>query len=182
MDSSDEVILPWTGPGARSETATSRRTDAELAGAPSAMEDRHGAELWSLDSSLGLSAEALPGDSAASPSYTKGLAEIRRLWQVHKYEEALVTANHLLEYFPGDAKVLTMKGTLCQRMGKLDVALASYSQAYELEPSARLQSQIEYLQGLTAERERLRTRVVPGGVQELRSIAPVEAAPGGGGG
>ena len=148
-----------------------RQTDEELTGGARSLDERHTKDLGDLDSQLKVTPEENAGQG---PSFSRGIQKVKELFKNRSFEEALIETNELLHYYPASAQLLLMKGTLHQRLGQIDLALAAYSRAFEYEPSKKLKAQIDHLKRLVAERESLRKPlegiVVPGGVEETKFI------------
>ncbi len=170
LQSSEKKLTPLEQ---RRREVNARRTDQEIIGATRSRDDALGKEMNDIDKKLKVTND---DNNDQLPSFTLGSQKIKDLYKMREYDEALIEANELLRYYPKSAALLSMKGSLHQRLGQIDVALSSYKRAYEYEPSRRLLAQIEHLQRLIAERESLRrTRegiVTPGGVQEMKEIPP----------
>ena len=68
------------------------------------------------------------------PSYLLGLEEVRRLYKAGKYELAMVRVKKLEEAYPGDAKILSMKGTLWLKLGKEELAREAWERVLQIDP------------------------------------------------
>ncbi|NBO39179.1 hypothetical protein EBU99_11415 [bacterium] len=133
------------------EQARMQRTDAEIAAISGAGE--YEKKLGEVDSQLDVSEES---NRPMTPSYTLMTQKIRDLFHKGRFEDALVEVNDLLLHYPKSALLWTMKGTLHLRLSQNSLSLAAYERAFEIEPSQKLQSQIEDLRRLASERESLR--------------------------
>jgi tetratricopeptide (TPR) repeat protein len=148
-----------------------RPLDKELSGGRKSMDDRHFKDVIEIDKSLGVEPT---GTAQEAPSYTKSVILLKQLFKERQYEEALIVLQELMQFYPLSPQLLMMKGTLHQRLQQIDLALAAYEKAFDIEPSKRLKAQIDYLKRRAWEREKLRERatgvVIPLGVQETRSM------------
>lgn len=82
--------------------------------------------------------ENLLAGSSASPakkSYLAGLAHVRELYDLRKYELAFIDLNDLEQSYPNDARLLAMKGTLYLKLGKLKLARDTWQHAVQLDPN-----------------------------------------------
>ena len=73
--------------------------------------------------------------SLKAPSYTLGLAEIRKLFQEKKYEYALIAVNELLISYPQIPQLYKMKGSLFLKMENVSLARDAWTQALKLSPT-----------------------------------------------
>lgn len=176
----DEVSVPIEAiPGfERRSTEEERRrqfnaqkTDNEIVGSTGAADERNAQQLGDIDRALGV--EPLENGGQA-PSYTLGLQTLKDLYKEKKFEDALISVNDLLRWYPKSAQLLMMKGTLHQRLGQIDLSLSAYQRAFEFEPSRKLKAQIDHVQRLVNEREQLRRQregvVAPGGDAEIKTV------------
>jgi hypothetical protein len=78
---------------------------------------------------------AEPG-KATNPqkSYLATLAKVREMYSSRRYEMALVEVVDLESAHPGDARLFAMKGSLYLKLGKKDLARASWEKALSLDP------------------------------------------------
>ncbi len=140
-----------------------RRTDNEITGQSRNIEERRASELGQLDKDLQVTSEEKPG---MAPSYVTTLQRIKDLYKQREFENALVETNEALRFYPHSAQLLTMKGTLYQRINQLELALASYEHAYDLEPSRKLLAQMDHLRTILSDRSSIarsrNTLVAPG--------------------
>ncbi len=91
--------------------------------------------------------EGGPIVSTTSPvSITKTQAEIRKLAKQGNYSLALEYATQLLARYPNHVETLRTKGALLLKMGEPKAALDAYQKAQDLQPSQRVQKQIDVLQ------------------------------------
>ncbi len=161
QNSDGEVDLPANAMNGYSQNAVmdeqqkrriemqNRRTDNEIAGSARTMDERKALEVGDLDRDLGVSPTENIGQA---PSYISALQRIKDLFKRRDFENALVETNETLRFYPRSAQLLTMKGTLYQRLGQVDLALASYERAYDIEPSRKLLAHIEHLKNIVADR------------------------------
>jgi tetratricopeptide (TPR) repeat protein len=136
----------------RRREAKNRRTDNEIVGAARTIDERHATDMGALDRDLGV----VPSEKyGGSPSYVSTMQEIKELYKEREYEAALVETNEALRSFPKSAKLLTMKGTLHQKLNNIELATAAYERAFALEPTKKLEAQIEHLRSVLSERASL---------------------------
>ncbi len=136
----------------RRRESRNRRTDNEIVGSARSMDERHAEQLGSIDKDLNLEPAEKSGES---PSFIIKIQTIKDLYKNREFEEALVETNEALRYFPKSAHLLTMKGTLHQKLGNIELALASYERANAIEATNKLEAQIEYLRSILLERANL---------------------------
>ncbi|HZX93808.1 MAG TPA: tetratricopeptide repeat protein [Myxococcales bacterium] len=70
-----------------------------------------------------------------SKSYLSTLAKIGEMYGAHRYELALIEAVDLEQQYPNDARLLAMKGSLFQRLGKTRQAREAWKKALEIDPA-----------------------------------------------
>ena len=68
------------------------------------------------------------------PSYLLGIEEVRNLYRRGNYELAMVRLKKLEEAYPGDVKLLTMKGTLWVQLGRDALARKAWEQVLQIDP------------------------------------------------
>ena len=68
------------------------------------------------------------------PSYLLGIEEVRNLYRRGNYELAMVRLKKLEEAYPGDVKLLTMKGTLWVKLGRDSLARKAWEQVLQIDP------------------------------------------------
>jgi tetratricopeptide (TPR) repeat protein len=79
-----------------------------------------------------------------STSYLAGVAYIKQLYGNKEYERALLETDQLVRMYQTDPKLHSMRGTLLERLGKLELALKSWKQALRFDPdNIRLKRFIE---------------------------------------
>lgn len=174
-ESDSEISIPisaFDGPqstdalderGKRLRDAHNRRTDNEITGSTRSIDERKPREIGELDKSLEVAPTEKPG---ASPSYVSTVQKIKDQFKRREYENALVETNEALRYYPRSAQLLTMKGTLYQRLNHLELALSAYERAYDIEPSRKLLAQMEHLRNILNDRASIaapRSTLVPPG-------------------
>lgn len=84
--------------------------------------------------------------SKYKPSYLLGIQEVRNLYRRGNYELAMVRLKKLEEAYPGDVKLLTMKGTLWMNLDRPSLARKAWEQVLQIDPDNR--QVIEALQRL----------------------------------
>jgi tetratricopeptide (TPR) repeat protein len=72
--------------------------------------------------------------STYKPSYLLGIQEVRDLYSRGNYELAMVRLKKLEEAYPGDVKLLTMKGTLWMKLGRASLARKAWEQVLQIDP------------------------------------------------
>src|SRR5438445_311808 len=73
-----------------------------------------------------------PGNSK---SYLGTLAKVGEMYGAHRYELALIEIVDLEQQYPKDARLLAMKGSLYQKLGKTTLARESWKKALEVDPT-----------------------------------------------
>jgi tetratricopeptide (TPR) repeat protein len=71
---------------------------------------------------------------AAKPSYLLTLARVKDLYRTRHYELALVELVELEKQYPNDEHILSMKGSLYERLGNKNLARDAWQQALTLNP------------------------------------------------
>ena len=91
--------------------------------------------------------EARPGEPAPSrPSYLLGVNEVRRLYRGGNPEVAMIRLGRLLEAYPSDARLMSMKGTLWLRLGRPELARRAWEEVLHQEPDNRsVQAALQHL-------------------------------------
>jgi tetratricopeptide (TPR) repeat protein len=67
-------------------------------------------------------------------SYLGSLAKVNEMYLGHRFELALIELVELEKDYPKDARILAMKGSLYEKLGKTDLAKASWQKSLELSP------------------------------------------------
>ncbi|MBI2026800.1 MAG: hypothetical protein HYS98_03205 [Deltaproteobacteria bacterium] len=78
---------------------------------------------------------ALSGQSLARQSYLLGLAKVKEHFRKKDYELALVTLESLVESYPSDTKLLSLRGTVASKVGMYDLARESWSLVLKEDPA-----------------------------------------------
>jgi hypothetical protein len=68
-------------------------------------------------------------------SYLAGIDKIKQLFILRRYEAALIETDAMVKSYPTDPRLYEMRGTLLSRLGHEDLALKSWEQSVELNPS-----------------------------------------------
>ena len=86
-----------------------------------------------VETSLGVieSEESAP---ASDQSYLAQMDHLKQLYKKARYEAALLEIDDMLRSYPTDPKLYEMRGTLFERMGRGDLALKAWNQAYRFDP------------------------------------------------
>jgi hypothetical protein len=108
----DKEIL-WKIPEAPAEQAAARRE---------------------IESELGVR-EMASKDSGPSRSYLGRLDQVKQLYRQSRFEASLLEVEEMLQDYPMDARLHEMRGTLLDRLGHDDLAVQSWKQALEIQPS-----------------------------------------------
>lgn len=92
------------------------------------------------------------GPPAADYSYLATMDQIKKLYKNARFEAALLETDQLLRAYPTDSKLYEMRGTLYERMGRMDLALRSWNQSIRLDPgNLSLKKYVERKQGRVRE-------------------------------
>jgi tetratricopeptide (TPR) repeat protein len=75
-----------------------------------------------------------PAPGRAKSSYLLTLAKVKDLYRDRKYELALVELGELERQYPDDERILSMKGSLYERLGNKNLAREAWQQALTLNP------------------------------------------------
>jgi Flp pilus assembly protein TadD len=67
-------------------------------------------------------------------SYLLTLAKVKDLYRTHHYELGLVEIVKLEQQYPDDEHILSMKGSLYERLGNKNLARESWQEALRLNP------------------------------------------------
>ena len=70
-----------------------------------------------------------------SKSYLATLAKLGEMYSSHRYELALIEVVDLEQQYPKDPRLLAMKGSLYQKLGKAALAREAWKKALEIDPS-----------------------------------------------
>ena len=70
-----------------------------------------------------------------SKSYLATLAKLAEMYSAHRYELALIEVVDLEQQYPKDARLLAMKGSLYQKLGKAALAREAWKKSLEIDPS-----------------------------------------------
>ena len=106
-------------------------TDREMVNQLPKIEDKSPQQTGFLDKAFGVSKKDGPDQA---PSYTMGLAKVKRFYRTKKFEYALIEANHMLSFYPNSPKLHKMKGSILIRLNNLKLAQVAWSRALELAP------------------------------------------------
>jgi hypothetical protein len=113
--------------GARGKRAASDDDDEDVADTKAAKGDRR--------------AKVAPGSApgsdkppAAKASYLLTLARVKEMYRARQYELALVELVELERQYPEDEHILSMKGSLAERLGQKNIAREAWQQVLRLNP------------------------------------------------
>ena len=70
-----------------------------------------------------------------SRSYLATLAKLSEMYSAHRYELALIEVVDLEQQYPKDARLLAMKGSLYQKLGKAALAREAWKKSLEIDPA-----------------------------------------------
>jgi hypothetical protein len=70
-----------------------------------------------------------------SKSYLATLAKVGEMYSSHRYELALIEVVDLEQQYPKEPRILAMKGSLYQKLGKTGLAREAWKKALEIDPS-----------------------------------------------
>jgi len=70
-----------------------------------------------------------------SKSYLATLAKLGEMYAAHRYELALIEVVDLEQAYPKDPRLLAMKGSLYQKLGKAALAREAWKKALEIDPT-----------------------------------------------
>ena len=116
--------------GARAPTSTDHEITSGLSQLGSPEEQ---ARRSDIEQNLGV-VESEGRNPAADRSYLAGLDVVKTLFKEGRFEAALLETDGMLKEFPTDPKLYEMRGTLFDRVGRLDLALQSWEQSLRLNP------------------------------------------------
>lgn len=86
-----------------------------------------------IETGLGLqeSEDSVPD---TDKSYLAQLDHVKQLYKNARYEAALLEVDELIRGYPTDPKLYEMRGTLLDRVGRMDLAIKSWNQALRFDP------------------------------------------------
>ena len=76
--------------------------------------------------------------SPTRPSYLLGIEEVKRLFRGGNYELALIKLRELENAYPNDVQILSMKGSLWERLGRPGLAREAWEQVLQIQPDNRV--------------------------------------------
>lgn len=85
-----------------------------------------------IENDLGLEANE---SGAMSESYLAKIDVVKQLFRAARFEAALIELDRLVQVYPNNAKLYEMRGTVLDRLGYSDLAIKSWRQALEFNPS-----------------------------------------------
>ncbi len=86
-----------------------------------------------IETSLGL--QASDETPNMDESYLSRLDVVKQLFKTGRNEAAMIEIDHMVRDYPTNARLYEMRGTVLDRMGYADLAVKSWKQALELDPS-----------------------------------------------
>jgi tetratricopeptide (TPR) repeat protein len=119
--------MPDRTPSLSDREITHSFNQAELA-TPEAARQRE------IENGLGL----VPADDptpARDTSYLAQIDYVKTLYRSARYEAALLETDSLIQSYPTDPRLHEMRGTLLERLGHMDLAVRSWTQALRLDPA-----------------------------------------------
>lgn len=90
-----------------------------------------------LDAAAGKPAAAPAGEADAAPtrpSYLLGVETVNKLFKTGNFELAMVRLVNLERAYPDDLKLLSMKGTLWLRLGRVNLARQAWEEVLQIDP------------------------------------------------
>jgi hypothetical protein len=115
-------------PGARGKRAAADDDDED---------DGKGAKAAKPDRRNRVTPASAPGSDkppAAKASYLLTLARVKDMYRARQYELALVELVELERQYPEDEHILSMKGSLYERLGKKNLAREAWQQTLRINP------------------------------------------------
>jgi hypothetical protein len=100
-------------------------------------QDRKDAKASKADRRARVTPASAPGADkppAAKASYLLTLARVKDMYRARKYELALVELVELERQYPEDEHILSMKGSLAERLGQKQMAREAWQQALRINP------------------------------------------------
>ncbi len=70
-----------------------------------------------------------------SQSYLLGIAKVKDLYKKNQFELALVHLEPLVELYPEDVRLLSLRGTIADKLGFKELAKESWATALKIEPN-----------------------------------------------
>lgn len=89
---------------------------------------------FEVEGGLGLTTSEDSTPDATNYSYLAAMDHIKALYKTGRYEAALLETDEMIRAYPTDSKLYSMRGTLFERLGKMDLAFRSWNQALRLDP------------------------------------------------
>lgn len=87
-----------------------------------------------IEKNLGLAATE-ESASESDTSYLAQMDKIKQLYNMGRFEAALLEIDPMIRVYPTNPKLYEMRGTILDKLGYLDLALRSWNQALEFSPS-----------------------------------------------
>ena len=87
-----------------------------------------------IEKGLGL-APTMDETPDSDSSYLAKIDKVKQLYNMGRYEAALLEVDPLIRQYPTNPKLYEMRGTVLQKLGYLDLAIKSWGQALEFSPS-----------------------------------------------
>jgi tetratricopeptide (TPR) repeat protein len=137
MTAADREILQEREAAARAESGEPEPPAKDEGGLKQAGGKRSAAAREDGDAKPEKRAARKPGDDkppSAKASYLLTLARVKDLYRTRQYELALVELAELDRQYPDDEHILSMKGSLYERLGNKNLARESWQQTLRLNP------------------------------------------------
>ena len=88
-----------------------------------------------IEKQLGLKTSPKWEKNKKNTSYLAKMDRIKRLFKDQRYEAALIEVDKMIQFYPQDPKLFQMRGSLLERLGYHKLAIRSWKQALDLNPS-----------------------------------------------
>ncbi len=120
--------------GDKGETGDRKEGDGKHGGRNGRAADRKNGKGESRAAGQENPAGAAPRPASGQPSYLLTLARVKDLYRTRHYELGLVELVELEKEYPDDEHILSMKGSLYERLGNKNLARDAWQQALTLNP------------------------------------------------
>jgi tetratricopeptide (TPR) repeat protein len=137
LTAADREILQEREAAARAESGEPEPPPAKDEGGLKQAGGKRGAAREDGDAKPEKRVARKPGDDkppSAKASYLLTLARVKELYRTRQYELALVEISELDRQYPDDEHILSMKGSLYERLGNKNLAREAWQQTLRLNP------------------------------------------------
>ena len=143
-----DVVVPFSENRSKGERGESSQNgiDYKYEGSKPVMADREIASTFAkgansetedkreeIENGLGLQRSDEAG--ALDQSYLAKIDVVKQLFKAARFEAALIELDHLVQEHPNNSRLYEMRGTVLDRLGYTDLAIKSWRQALEFNPS-----------------------------------------------